>query len=106
LGQARGHSATVSRRAGPQRNDRRREPTRGRADLATALPGLAAPRFARAVEQCSIGWLEEPVYPWDYQGCAEVARALDVPIATGENVSSLFGFEIDRDAIKWNIEHD
>jgi L-alanine-DL-glutamate epimerase-like enolase superfamily enzyme len=49
-------------------------------------------RFARAVEQCTIGWLEEPVYPWDHQGCAEVARALDVPVATGENVSSLFAF--------------
>ena len=49
-------------------------------------------RFARAVEHCAIGWLEEPVYPWDYRGCAEVARALDVPVATGENVSSLFAF--------------
>ena len=49
-------------------------------------------RFARAVERYDIGWLEEPVYPWDHQGCAEVARALDVPVATGENVSSRFGF--------------
>jgi L-alanine-DL-glutamate epimerase-like enolase superfamily enzyme len=30
--------------------------------------------------------------PWDYTGCAEVARALDVPVATGENVSSLYAF--------------
>jgi D-galactarolactone cycloisomerase len=48
--------------------------------------------FARAVERYDIGWLEEPVYPWDHQGCAEVARALDIPVATGENVSSRFGF--------------
>ena len=49
-------------------------------------------RFTRAVEQYRIDWLEEPVYPWDYEGCAEVARALDVPVATGENVSSLYAF--------------
>jgi len=49
-------------------------------------------RFTRAVEQYDIGWLEEPVYPWDYAGCAEVARALDVPVATGENVSSRYAF--------------
>jgi L-alanine-DL-glutamate epimerase-like enolase superfamily enzyme len=48
--------------------------------------------FTRAVERYDIGWLEEPVYPWDHLGCAEVARALDVPVATGENVSSRFGF--------------
>jgi L-alanine-DL-glutamate epimerase-like enolase superfamily enzyme len=46
-------------------------------------------RFARAVEQYTPYWFEEPVMPWDYKGCAEVARALDVPVATGENVGSL-----------------
>ena len=49
-------------------------------------------RFTRAVDQYRIDWLEEPVYPWDYAGCAEVARALDVPVATGENVSSVYAF--------------
>ncbi len=49
-------------------------------------------RFMRAVEDYNIDWLEEPVYPWDHHGCAEVARALDVPVATGENVSSLYAF--------------
>ncbi|HEY3078545.1 MAG TPA: enolase C-terminal domain-like protein [Chloroflexota bacterium] len=47
-------------------------------------------RFARAVEPYRIYWLEEPVDPWDHRGCAEVARALDVPIATGENVGSRY----------------
>jgi D-arabinonate dehydratase len=46
-------------------------------------------RFARLVEQYDIFWFEEPVMPWDYAGCAEVARALDMPVATGENVGSL-----------------
>lgn len=49
-------------------------------------------RFTRAIEQYGIDWLEEPVYPWDYAGCAEVARALDVPVASGENVSSVYAF--------------
>jgi len=49
-------------------------------------------RFARAIEVYNPYWLEEPVYPWDHQGCAEVARALDIPVATGENVSTRYGF--------------
>lgn len=49
-------------------------------------------QFARACERDRIFWLEEPVDPWDHRGCAEVARALDVPVATGENVSTRYGF--------------
>jgi len=49
-------------------------------------------RFARAVADCDPYWLEEPVDPWDYRGCAEVARALDIPVATGENVSTRYAF--------------
>jgi L-alanine-DL-glutamate epimerase-like enolase superfamily enzyme len=47
-------------------------------------------RLTRAAEKYDIYWLEEPVMPWDYAGCAEVARALDVPVATGENVGSRY----------------
>jgi L-alanine-DL-glutamate epimerase-like enolase superfamily enzyme len=43
-------------------------------------------KFARMIEEYDPYWLEEPVDPWDYQGCAEVARAIDTPVATGENV--------------------
>jgi L-alanine-DL-glutamate epimerase-like enolase superfamily enzyme len=43
-------------------------------------------QFARMIEKYNPFWLEEPVDPWDYKGCAEVARALDIPVATGENV--------------------
>ena len=49
-------------------------------------------RFARAVEDCNVFWFEEPVNPWDHKGCAEVARVLEIPVATGENVSSRYGF--------------
>jgi L-alanine-DL-glutamate epimerase-like enolase superfamily enzyme len=48
--------------------------------------------FARACEEYRIFWLEEPVDPWDHRGCAEVARALDIPVATGENLSTRYGF--------------
>lgn len=49
-------------------------------------------QFARAIEEAHPYWLEEPVYPWDHRGCAEVARALEIPVATGENVSMRYGF--------------
>ncbi len=41
-------------------------------------------RFARAVEPSDIWWLEEPLSPEDVAGHAEIARALDMPVATGE----------------------
>lgn len=59
-------------------------------DVNHAWTASEAIRFARAVEQYNIFWFEEPVSPWDYEGCAEVARALDIPVATGENVGSRY----------------
>jgi L-alanine-DL-glutamate epimerase-like enolase superfamily enzyme len=41
-------------------------------------------RFARAVEQYDIWWLEEPLSPEDVAGHAEIARSLEMPVATGE----------------------
>jgi L-alanine-DL-glutamate epimerase-like enolase superfamily enzyme len=55
-------------------------------------------RFGRIAEQFDLYWIEEPVNPWDYKGCAEVAAALDTPIATGENLSSRYTA---RDLIDW-----
>jgi L-alanine-DL-glutamate epimerase-like enolase superfamily enzyme len=49
-------------------------------------------QFGRMVEDLRPYWLEEPVNPWDHRGCAEVARALDMPVATGENVSTRYAF--------------
>ena len=40
--------------------------------------------FARAVEDCDIWWLEEPLSPDDIVGHAEIARTLETPVATGE----------------------
>ena len=41
-------------------------------------------RFARAVERYEPWWLEEPLRPDDVAGHAEIARVLDLPVATGE----------------------
>ena len=50
-------------------------------------------RFARAIEEYHPYWLEEPVQPWDYRGCAQVSAALDMPVATGENLSTRWTFK-------------
>jgi L-alanine-DL-glutamate epimerase-like enolase superfamily enzyme len=49
-------------------------------------------RFARKVETCDLAWFEEPVSADNLQGLAEVRRATDIPIATGENEQTRFGF--------------
>jgi L-alanine-DL-glutamate epimerase-like enolase superfamily enzyme len=41
-------------------------------------------RFVRAVERYDPWWIEEPLRPDDVAGHAEIARVLDVPVATGE----------------------
>jgi L-alanine-DL-glutamate epimerase-like enolase superfamily enzyme len=49
-------------------------------------------RFCRAVAECDIGWLEEPVTADDHQGLAEVRAATDIPISTGESEFTRFAF--------------
>jgi L-alanine-DL-glutamate epimerase-like enolase superfamily enzyme len=52
-------------------------------DRTTAL------RFGRVLEQFSLVWIEEPVDAYDAEGHAQLAQALDTPIATGEMLSSV-----------------
>ncbi|MCF3935848.1 mandelate racemase/muconate lactonizing enzyme family protein [Acuticoccus sp. M5D2P5] len=49
-------------------------------------------RLARQVEDYDVFWFEEPVLPDDYEGHRKVAEATSIPIATGENEYTLFGF--------------
>ena len=49
-------------------------------------------RFARKVEDCDLAWIEEPVSADNIAGLAEVRRATDIPIATGENAQTRFEF--------------
>lgn len=51
-----------------------------------------AKRFCRAVADCRIGWLEEPVCADDKQGMADLRAGTDVPIATGESEFTRFDF--------------
>jgi L-alanine-DL-glutamate epimerase-like enolase superfamily enzyme len=64
---------------------------------------------ARAIEPLGLAWYEEPVDPLDYAGHAEVARAYDGPLATGENLFSVLdvrnlvrhgGLRPDRDLLQ------
>jgi L-talarate/galactarate dehydratase len=46
-------------------------------------------RFGRVLEQFDLVWIEEPLDAYDAEGHAELAAALDTPIATGEMLSSV-----------------
>lgn len=52
-------------------------------DRATAL------RMGRKLEQFDLVWIEEPLDAYDAEGHAELALALDTPIATGEMLASV-----------------
>src|SRR5207253_7353747 len=49
--------------------------------------------MARRLEPAGLRWLEEPVWPpEDYRGLARVRAAASIPIASGENEATAFGF--------------
>jgi L-alanine-DL-glutamate epimerase-like enolase superfamily enzyme len=56
-------------------------------------------QFARRIEEYDIYWFEEPVQPDDYEGHRKLAEATSIPIATGENEYTRYGF---RDLIAHN----
>jgi L-alanine-DL-glutamate epimerase-like enolase superfamily enzyme len=51
-----------------------------------------AQRRGRVYEQMGCFWLEEPLPPHDMEGFAELAQALDIRIATGENLATKYAF--------------
>jgi len=61
-------------------------------DVNQRLEPLASIRQARALEDLDLVWYEEPVLADDIAGCAEVARAIAIPVATGENNYTRFEF--------------
>jgi D-arabinonate dehydratase len=67
------------------------------ADANCAWRAREAIAFARRAERYDLFWLEEPVAPDDYDGHRAVARASTIPIATGENEYTRYGF---RDLIR------
>jgi L-alanine-DL-glutamate epimerase-like enolase superfamily enzyme len=105
----RGHRA-VKMRVGLQDKSVDDSAARVREARATLGPGVGlmvdahgtwsvreAQRFARKVEDCDLGWLEEPVSPDNPAGQAEVRAATDIPIAAGETEQTRFAF---RDLIE------
>jgi len=55
---------------------------------------LEAERFAKGLAEYDVGWLEEPIWPPDdYKALAKLRRRSPVPIAGGENESTIWGFE-------------
>jgi D-arabinonate dehydratase len=71
--------------------------TRLMIDANCAYKAREAVRLATLVEQYDIFWFEEPVMPDDYEGHRRVVEATSIPVATGENEYTLFGF---RDLIE------
>ena len=51
-------------------------------------------RAAKQFAPYDLTWLEEPVIPEDYAGHARVAREGGVPIASGENLRSIWDFKL------------
>jgi L-rhamnonate dehydratase len=56
---------------------------------ADAIPAI---RVARELEQLGVYWLEEPFEPDEYEAYAELADAVDIPIAAGEQDATRWGF--------------
>jgi D-arabinonate dehydratase len=54
-------------------------------------------QIAKRIEEYDIFWFEEPVAPDDYDGHRKLAQATSIPIATGENEYTRYGF---RDLIR------
>jgi len=50
-------------------------------------------RVGRMLEEYDVYWYEEPLSPYDVEGLATLRHKLDVPIATGENEYTKWGFK-------------
>src|SRR2546425_465563 len=61
-------------------------------DVNQKLDVDGAIRQARALEDLDLVWYEEPTLADDPVGCAQVARAIRIPVATGENNYTRFEF--------------
>ena len=72
-------------------------------DVNQRLDVLANVRQAKLMEDLDLVWYEEPVLADDIAGCAEVARQINIPVATGENHYTRWEFKqlLDRKAVKY-----
>jgi len=72
-------------------------------DANQKLDVLGNLRQARVLEDLDLVWYEEPVLADDLAACAEVARGINIPVATGENNYTRFEFRdlIERGAARY-----
>jgi L-alanine-DL-glutamate epimerase-like enolase superfamily enzyme len=61
-------------------------------DANCAYRAYQAIQLAKRIEEYDIFWFEEPVAPDDYEGHARLAVQTSIPIATGENEYTRYGF--------------
>jgi L-alanine-DL-glutamate epimerase-like enolase superfamily enzyme len=61
-------------------------------DINTGFDRPTAIRFGRRIAEYDISWYEEPLSPVDLDGLAVVRAATGLPIATGENEYTRWGF--------------
>lgn len=62
-------------------------------DANNAYDRITALKMGRELDKRNIYWFEEPLSPDDIEGCAELTRRLDTPIAIGENEYTRWGFK-------------
>jgi L-alanine-DL-glutamate epimerase-like enolase superfamily enzyme len=67
-------------------------------DANCAYRAYEAIQLAKRIEEFDIFWFEEPVAPDDYEGHRRIAQATSIPVATGENEYTRYGF---RDLIRY-----
>src|SRR5213594_4484808 len=72
-------------------------------DVNQRLDVLANIRQAQVLEEFDLVWYEEPVLADDLAACAEVAHAIRIPVATGENNYTRYEFReiIERKAARY-----
>jgi len=72
-------------------------------DANQRLDVLGAIRQAEFLEDLGLAWFEEPVLADDAAACAEVARSIRIPVATGENNQTRFEFRelLERHAARY-----
>lgn len=72
-------------------------------DVNQRLDVLANVRQANLLEDLDLVWYEEPVLADDIAACAEVSRAIRIPVATGENNYTRYEFRelVERKAARY-----
>ena len=72
-------------------------------DVNQRLDVLGNMRQAAELEHLDLVWYEEPVLADDLKACAEVAHAIKIPVATGENNYTRYEFRelIERNAARY-----